>query len=232
MGDADVVGHLRRLIVFDLDGTLVDSRRDLADSANALIVERGGQPLAEEAIGRMVGEGAAVLVRRALAAAGLPQDPSALTRFLELYDERLLNTTTAYDGIPRALEGLSGDATLAVVTNKPIGPSRRILDALHLSPLLAEIIGGDSAFPRKPDPSSLRHLMSSFGASPGTTALVGDSWVDLETARAAGAAICLVRYGFGYESVDASRFRGDEAVVDRGAEIPDAVRRLLDDVRG
>jgi phosphoglycolate phosphatase len=168
------VGHLRRLIVFDLDGTLVDSRRDLADSANALIVERGGEPLAEEAIGRMVGEGAAVLVRRALAAAGLPEDPSALPRFLELYDERLLNTTTAYDGIPGALDGLSREATLAVVTNKPGGPSRRILDALHLSPLLAAIVGGDSPFPRKPDPASLRHLMSSFGAAPAARARGGD----------------------------------------------------------
>jgi phosphoglycolate phosphatase len=221
------VGHLHRLIVFDLDGTLVDSRRDLADAANALILERGGAPQAEDAVGRMVGEGAAVLVRRALTAAGLPVDDTALPRFLELYDERLLNTTVAYDGIPQVLEALSREGTLAVLTNKPVGPSRRILDALQLAPRFADTIGGDSPFPRKPDPTSLRHLMSVYGTSPEATVLVGDSRVDLETARAADAGVCLVRYGFGYQSVEPSQFRGDEAVVDRAADIPDAVLRLL-----
>lgn len=228
MGDADIVGDVRRLIVFDLDGTLVDSRRDLADAANALIVERGGEPQPEDAVGGMVGEGAAMLVRRALTAAGLPLDDAALPRFLELYDERLLNTTVAYDGIPQAVESLSREATLAVLTNKPLAPSRRILDALRLAPYFVETIGGDSTLPRKPDPASLRHLMSSHGASPSTTVLVGDSRVDLETARAAEAGICLVRYGFGYEGVDTSGLDGDEALVDRAADIPDAVRRLLE----
>lgn len=222
------MGDLRRLIVFDLDGTLIDSRRDLADSANALIVERGGEPLDEDAIGRMVGEGAATLVRRALLAAGLPVDASALTRFLELYDARLLNHTVPYTGIPAAVSELSREATLAVLTNKPLAPSRRILASLGLADALADTIGGDSNFPRKPDPASLRHLMSSLGAAPETTVLVGDSWVDLETARAAGAGICLARYGFGYQNLDPSRLRGDEALVDSAAEIPDAVRRLLD----
>jgi phosphoglycolate phosphatase len=222
------VGDLRRLIVFDLDGTLIDSRRDLADAANALIVERGGQPLPEAAVGRMVGEGAGVLVRRALTAAGLPTDAASLPRFLELYDDRLLETTRAYDGIPQALDALAADAVLAVLTNKPLAPSLRILQALGLSRLIAATIGGDSEFPRKPDPSSLRHLMASYGAAPGSTVLVGDSWVDLETARAAGAAICLARYGFGYAGVDAARLRGDEAIVDHPREIPAAVAQLVD----
>ena len=100
------MGDLRRLIVFDLDGTLVDSRRDLADAANALIIERGGTPLPEEAIGRMVGDGAAMLVRRALSAAGLAPGDTSLPRFLELYDTRLLRTTRAYPGIPEALQAI------------------------------------------------------------------------------------------------------------------------------
>jgi phosphoglycolate phosphatase len=225
------VGHVRRLIVFDLDGTLIDSRRDLADAANALILERGGQPQPEEAVGRMVGEGAAMLVRRALTAAGLPVDASALPRFLELYDDRLLKTTVAYDGIPEALERLAREATLAVLTNKPLGPSRRILEALQLAPHLAETIGGDSAFPRKPDPTSLRHLMTACDAPSSATVLVGDSWVDYETARAAGVGICLVRYGFGFQSVDPSRLGGDEALVDRAADIPGAVQGLLESRR-
>jgi phosphoglycolate phosphatase len=221
------VGDVRRLIVFDLDGTLVDSRRDLASAANALIRERGGEPLPEDAIARMVGDGAAMLVHRALTAAGVAVDSTGVSRFLELYDERLLDTTVVYGGIPEALAVLGVDGTLAVLTNKPLAPSLRILNALGLSGAIASTIGGDSPFPRKPDPSSLHHLMRAFGALPRTTVLVGDSWVDYETARGAGAAICLARYGFGYQGVDAARLRGDEAVVDRAEEIPGAVRRLL-----
>ena len=227
MGNTDLVGDLRRLIVFDLDGTLVDSRRDLASAANALIRERGGEPLPEDAIGRMVGDGAAMLVRRALTAAGLPLDESSVPRFLELYDDRLLDTTLAYAGIPETLEALAHEATIAVLTNKPLAPSVRILDGLGLARFVAQTIGGDSPFPRKPDPSSLRHLMSSFVVTPGTTVLVGDSHVDHETARAAGVAICLARYGFGFHGVDPARLRGDEAIVDRASDIPAAVRRLL-----
>jgi phosphoglycolate phosphatase len=221
------VGDVRRLIVFDLDGTLVDSCGDLASAANALIRERGGEALAEDAIGRMVGEGAAMLVRRALTAAGLTVDSSSVSRFLELYDERLLETTVAYEGVPQALAVLALEGTLAVLTNKPLAASLRILDALGLSGGIASTIGGDSPFPRKPDPSSLHHLMRAFGALPRTTVLVGDSWVDYETARGAGAAICLARYGFGYHGVDVKRLVGDEAVVDCAADIPAAVRRLL-----
>ena len=87
------------LIVFDLDGTIVDSRRDLADSANQLIHELGGSPLPEEAVGQMVGEGAAMLVRRALAAARVPETSASLPRFLDIYDGRLLTHTRAYEGI-------------------------------------------------------------------------------------------------------------------------------------
>ena len=98
MGNSNVVGHVRRLIVFDLDGTLIDSRQDLVDSANALIEERGGAALPADAIARMVGEGAVTLVRRALAAANLPPNAADVERFLRLYDDRLLRTTRPYRG--------------------------------------------------------------------------------------------------------------------------------------
>src|SRR6187401_2758218 len=111
------------LIVFDLDGTLIDSRHDLADAANALIVERGGSPLPVDAITAMVGEGAALLVRRALKAAGTDLDVARdLPRFLELYDERLLAHTRLYDGTREALEALASRVPLAVLTNKPQHP--------------------------------------------------------------------------------------------------------------
>ena len=124
------MGDVRRLIAFDLDGTLVDSRRDLAQSANQLIVELGGPELPEDAIGRMVGEGAAVLVGRALAAAGLDDQPRALARFLEIYDGRLLNHTYAYEGVVEAVQVARRHARVAVLTNKPAGPSERILVGL------------------------------------------------------------------------------------------------------
>lgn len=220
------------MIVFDLDGTLIDSRGDLADAANALIVERGGGALPEEAIGRMVGEGAAVLVRRALAAAGLAADDRSLPRFLELYDERLLRRTRPYDGIPAALEALSARHVIAVLTNKPLAPTRTLLDALGLSRFVASAAGGDGPAPRKPDPAGLLALIARHGSSASRTVLVGDSRIDFETALAAGTAICLARYGFGYEGFPIDRLSGAEALVDAPGEIPDAVERLLAAPRG
>ena len=225
------MGHIRRLIVFDLDGTLIDSRQDLADSANALIVERGGEPLPSHAIVAMVGEGAAVLVRRALAAARLADDPGSLSRFLELYDERLLRTTRVYAGIHDVLAELSPEGVIAVLTNKPIAPSRTLLDALGLTPLVETVIGGDGPFPRKPDPASMRHLIAHHGACADDTILIGDSRIDLETARAAGTHICLARYGFGYEQIRPVDLTGVEGVASEPGEIPAIVRRLLPNAR-
>jgi phosphoglycolate phosphatase len=215
------------LIVFDLDGTLVDSRQDLADSANALIIERGGRPLPSSDIARMVGEGAARLVRRALAAAGLHADDKSVARFLELYDQRLLRTTRPYPGIRSVLEQLSTGAVLAVLTNKPLAPARKLLDALELGSFISTVIGGDGRFPRKPDPASSTHLMQLHRSAVEDTVLVGDSRIDLQTARAARIAICLTRFGFGYDTFPVAELRGDEALVDHPSDIPAALRQLL-----
>lgn len=222
------MGHVRRrLIAFDLDGTLIDSRRDLADAANALIVERGGRPLPEDDIGRMVGEGAAILVRRALFAAGVPLDDRSLPRFLELYDERLLRTTKPYLGIPEALEQLHSHGVLAVLTNKPLAPTRKLLAALGLAPRFSDTIGGDGPFPRKPDPAALRYLMTRFDVDPSLTVLVGDSRIDVQTARAAGVRICLARYGFGYEGAIGNTAPSGEEGVTSPAELPQKIAELL-----
>src|SRR4051812_4677705 len=114
------------LIVFDLDGTLIDSRRDLADSANALLEAHGAEPLPEERIGRMVGDGAATLVARVFDARGLTTSADALTQFLSFYDERLLQHTRPYTGIPALLDLLALRAQLALLTNKPLASTRRI----------------------------------------------------------------------------------------------------------
>lgn len=206
---------MTRLVVFDLDGTLIDSRRDLADATNALLLELGAAPLPVEAVAAMVGEGAAVLVRRALTSAGLdPALPDALARFLALYDERLLAHTRPYAGITEALETLAGGSALAVLTNKPTRQSKTILEALELAPYLDRVIGGDTPLGRKPDPAGLLRLISDAGARAATTVLVGDSRIDLDTARRAGTRVCLARYGFGF-NFRPEDFRGDELFIDR-----------------
>jgi phosphoglycolate phosphatase len=181
-------------IAFDLDGTLVDSVGDLAASASELVTSLGGRSLREDEVAQMVGEGASILVQRALVAAGLdPDTTSALPRFLEIYDRRLLDTTVAYDGVPDMLLMASRRARLSVVTNKPLAPSQRILEALGLAKYFDIILGGDGVHGRKPDPAGLR----AAAAAAGHVMLVGDSPIDYETARAAGIAFVWARYGFG-----------------------------------
>ena len=209
-----------RLVVFDLDGTLVDSRRDLADSANALIEEFGGAALTQDAIVGMIGEGARVLVHRALTAASLdPDAPGALPRFLELYDERLLAHTRAYDGVAAMLDAVCAGRSLAVLTNKPESASVKVLEGLGLRKFFKEVIGGDTPLGRKPDPAALAHLIRKAGANADTTLLVGDSAVDLETARRGGVRICLARYGFGCQFTPLD-FRGEELFIDIPSDLP------------
>jgi len=216
------------LLVFDLDGTLVDSSRDLADSANALLVSYGAAPLEEPSVIRMVGEGAAVLVARLMAARGVQADPAeALARFLALYDERLLAHTRPYDGIPEALDELRRWARLAVLTNKPGPATARILDGLGLRPRFEWVIGADAPVGRKPDPAGLLWLVRQAGADASATVMIGDSMVDLRTAQNAGTRVCLTRYGFGFASCPPDAFRGDELFVDAPSELPRVLRRFL-----
>jgi phosphoglycolate phosphatase len=210
-------------LVFDLDGTLVDSRRDLADAANALIAERGGTPLPVDTVASMVGEGAALLVRRALTAAHVTQVTrddldAALSRFLVLYDERLLAHTRLYDGTHEALQSLQARVPLALLTNKPQRPTERILDGLGIRAFFTWVVGGDTPHGRKPDPGGLQSLSAAAGATPRQTVMVGDSAIDLRTARAAGTRVCLVRYGFGFATA-VGELTGDELLVDAPADL-------------
>jgi phosphoglycolate phosphatase len=217
-----------RLVVFDLDGTLVDSRQDLANSANQLVAERGGSPLSLDAVTEMVGEGAAMLVRRALTAAGLPpDDPGALTRFLEIYDERLLETTVLYPGILDAVRTARAGARVAVLTNKPQHHSERVLAGLGVRDLFDDVVGGDNPHGRKPAPQGLMVLMSAAGAAGRDTLMVGDSLMDWETAKAAGARCCLASFGFGYPRIPAGRLGDDDTVVRSGAELAARLQEFL-----
>lgn len=187
------------LIAFDLDGTLVDSRRDLAESANELLSLYGAAPLAVDTIVAMVGEGARVLVARAAKAAGIaPPIDDALRVFLEIYDRRLVEHTRPYAGIEAVLAAAASQAHLALLTNKPAHHTTRLLDALDLTQWFpAGIIGGDTPVGRKPDPAGLRSLMAAVGAAAGQTLMVGDSPVDVETGVRAGTHVCVAGYGFG-----------------------------------
>lgn len=220
------------LFVFDLDGTLVDSRRDLAESANELLAAYDAPPLSLEAVTGMVGEGARVLVERVFAAAGghpaVP--PGALDRFLEIYERHLVVHTRLYVGVVEALDVLSDRASLAVLTNKPGAHTRLLLEALGIASRFQWVLGGDSPFPRKPDPSSLRHLMHAAGTTTTTTVMVGDSMVDIETARQAPTRMCLALYGFGqFSELEASG--PGRSVVRRSADLPEACAALVDDMR-
>ena len=215
------------LVIFDLDGTLVDSRRDLADSTNEMLASYGAPPLPIDDVAAMVGEGAKVLVERALAAAGLdPGTSEALDRFRAIYDRRLVEHTRPYPGIVDVVRAAAARAALAVLSNKPEAPSRRLLDAFDLTASFGWVIGGDGAFARKPDPAGARYLMTSAGARPETTLLVGDSAVDLETARRAGVRWCLAAYGFG--GVDPAAAGADGVVAGSPAAVGEAIVRFLD----
>jgi phosphoglycolate phosphatase len=207
------------LIVFDLDGTLVDSSVDLANAVNALLVELGATPLAEAAIIAMVGEGASVLVRRALTAAALdPDTPGALDRFLAHYDPHLLDHTRPYPGMVDTLTWFNGRLPMAVLTNKPAHPTELMLRGLSLRVYFRTVIGGDTPHGRKPNPAGLLQLAADAGVDPGCVLMVGDSPIDLATARNAGTQICLARYGFGYRFAP-DDFRGDELFIEAPANL-------------
>jgi phosphoglycolate phosphatase len=209
------------LAIFDLDGTLIDSRRDLADSANVMLAGYLAPPIADDDIVRMVGCGAATLVKRVLVAAGVdaPVD-EALARFLAAYDARLTHHTRPYQGVSELLDRLDArEIAMALLTNKPLEQATIILETFKFSKYFQWSVGGDGPWPRKPAPDGLRHLMTKASSAPGETVMIGDSSVDLQTARNAGVRICLARYGFGFAEVAANTLVGDELLADSPSEI-------------
>jgi phosphoglycolate phosphatase len=194
-----------RHFVFDLDGTLIDSRQDLADAANAMLATYGASPLLVADVVAMVGEGARMLVARTLARAHVAADPDeALPRFLDAYNEHLTSTTTLYPGVAATLARLHQGARVSVLTNKPQQPTDAILSALGITSVVDAAIGGDTSHGRKPEPAALHALIDQSGVPAAETLMVGDSWVDVATATAAGIDACLAAYGFGYPAVDAT----------------------------
>jgi phosphoglycolate phosphatase len=183
-------------VAFDLDGTLVDSRADLAEATNHVLRSFGLPSIAPETVYGYVGDGARALVERALGPERAALYDEGVRRFLAHYREHLLDATRPYPGIVALLGTLHArGVVLTVLTNKPEDLSRRILDGLGLGRWLAAIVGGDTLSSRKPDPAGVSHLRASFDTPADAMLLVGDSPVDFETARRAGIAFCGVAWG-------------------------------------
>ena len=220
-----------KLLVFDLDGTLIDSAQDLCNSVNAALKEVGCSALPDPMIASFVGNGAPLLMRRSLAVAdgiGVESvDEGQFTRayqfFLQYYREHKLDFTYAYVGVLDALKALhelhdgpSGPCrVMAVLTNKPVRPARGICEGLGLAGYFLHIYGGDSFAAKKPDPFGLRSLMEETGANPEETVMIGDSMVDVQTARNAGAWSLGCSFGFGPQNLMQSP---PDVLVDTAAE--------------
>src|SRR5512146_751774 len=186
-----------RLLVFDLDGTLVDSKADLAGSVNHALAAFGLPVLPHPVIYSYVGDGATMLIRRAVGEDVNGTLPAVLKRFLEHYRQHLLDTTVPYPGVPESLAEWAGSYRMAILTNKPLDMSRKILSGLLLSRYFSDVVGGDSLETKKPDPDGLLHIMGRLGASPGETLMVGDSANEVLAGRRAGVTTCGVTYGLG-----------------------------------
>ncbi|HSE49335.1 MAG TPA: HAD-IA family hydrolase [Terriglobales bacterium] len=198
-----------RLVVFDLDGTLVDSRLDLANSVNAMLKHYGKSELPCDVIASYIGDGAPMLVRRAL---GDPDDEKfveqALLYFLAWYKEHKLDHTYVYDGVKPALEAIARSAngtprTMAVLTNKPVRPSQAIVDALGLGGFFAQVYGGNSFHTKKPDPHGALVLLDENRVRADEAVMVGDSDNDVLTARNAGMYSIGLTYGLAPDSLKA-----------------------------
>jgi phosphoglycolate phosphatase len=216
-----------RLLIFDLDGTLVDSRLDLANSVNATLRHFQRPELPCDVIASYIGDGAPMLVRLAL---GDPDDTrlidDALAFFLTYYREHKLDNTTVYAGVKESLiairfarngpgspaspplagrgggSGRALERTFAVLSNKPVHPSRAIVQALGLAEFFVQVYGGNSFPTKKPDPLGARTLLEEAGAKPEEAMIIGDSDIDVLTGRNAGLWTCGVTYGFAPHSLE------------------------------
>ena len=217
-----------QLVIFDLDGTLIDSRLDLVHSVNAALRHIGRTELPDHVIASYVGDGAPILIQRALGGEVVDE---ALVRkglefFLKYYREHKLDHTIVYPGIAEALAAIQNSASqsqngaprkLAVLSNKPVIPSKAIVDALGLGQFFSQIYGGNSFTTKKPDPEGARRLLEEYGVQPQNAAIIGDSHVDVNTGRNAGMVTVGVTYGFAPHTL---QDEPPDVMVDHPSELP------------
>ena len=188
------------VLIFDLDGTLVDSRKDLSSSVNHVRASFGLSPVSEDAISGYIGDGAQMLIQRALGPDARESDVgSGLKTFLSYYREHMLDESVLYPGVSETLARLS-DCSLAVLTNKPIRFSRMMLEGLGILPFFAAVYGGNSFERKKPDPVGVFQILNDTNGRIERTWMIGDSAIDVLTGRNAGAATCGVSWGYAAES--------------------------------
>jgi phosphoglycolate phosphatase len=206
-----------RVLIFDLDGTLIDSKLDLAHSINATLEHMGRAQLTHDKIFSLVGNGAPTLVRRALGeGASDAEAETGLAHFLSYYRAHMLDNTVLYPGVREGLELLASHP-MAVLTNKPVRFSQAILDGLGLARYFRFVYGGNSFERKKPDPMGVEILLRNLAAAPREAMMVGDSDVDVRTARNAGIWSCGVTYGLGSEGL---RANPPDLMLDSLADLP------------
>jgi phosphoglycolate phosphatase len=214
--------HSVKLVIFDLDGTLIDSRLDLVHSVNAALRHIERPELPDDVIASYVGDGAPILIQRALGGEFTDEKlvRKGLEFFLSYYREHKLDHTTVYEGVKEALATIQASngtrRKLAVLSNKPVGPSRAIVEALGLGQFFVQIYGGNSFATKKPDPEGARKLLQENDVRPEEAAIVGDSHVDVETGRNAGLWTVGVSYGFAPHTLEANP---PDVLVDRAGEL-------------
>lgn len=210
------------LLIFDLDGTLIDSKLDLVHSANATRVFMNLGPISEELVSSYVGSGAPVLVRRLLGAEASDADVArALEYFLSYYRAHMLDNTRLYPGVREALDRFhAGGTKMAVLTNKPVKFSRSLVEGLGLVEHFFQVYGGNSFQQKKPDPIGIETLIGESGARRERTIMVGDSGVDVRTARNARVTACGVAWGFQPETFAAEP---PDLVIENMMELADYV---------
>ncbi|MEO8558876.1 MAG: HAD-IA family hydrolase [Rhodospirillales bacterium] len=215
-------------IIFDLDGTLIDSALDVGVAVNKVLVEQGFEPIDDQTSRDLMGEGGKAMVAKAFRLRGHELTEATLLRltrrFIDHYRADPVGRTTLYPGVADVVAGLHGEGiSMAVCTNKFEQPARDILDALGLSRYIGDVAGADTFAMRKPDPGHLLHLLRRFERDHKNAVMVGDSIHDVQAAKAAGIPVIAVTWGY---TIEPAASFGADVLIDRFSALPEALRGL------